>query len=147
MAQTDSSGDPVNRYCLTCGYDLRSLAGPHCPECGREFDPADDTPYRRPRYDARQLIIEVSVVFACAGLAVVLSSAASFVALAAILAWQVYSFRDAFKVLRHEPGRIDHKAWMRPALIAQAILLVLLLPVVGITFVLAVVFILSSGLL
>ena len=27
--------------CLGCGYLLRDLPGLTCPECGREFDPAD----------------------------------------------------------------------------------------------------------
>lgn len=27
--------------CLTCGYSLRGLADPRCPECGRAFDLAD----------------------------------------------------------------------------------------------------------
>lgn len=27
--------------CLSCGYLLRGLAGNVCPECGRQFDPAD----------------------------------------------------------------------------------------------------------
>ena len=26
--------------CLRCGYDLRSLDDPRCPECGAPFDPA-----------------------------------------------------------------------------------------------------------
>jgi len=28
-------------HCLDCGYDLRELPEPRCPECGREFDPKD----------------------------------------------------------------------------------------------------------
>ena len=27
--------------CWTCGYDLRGLISHRCPECGRDFDPAD----------------------------------------------------------------------------------------------------------
>src|SRR5438034_832294 len=27
--------------CLDCNYPLRDLPQPRCPECGREFDPAD----------------------------------------------------------------------------------------------------------
>src|SRR5436309_4826849 len=27
--------------CLGCGYALRGLPTPRCPECGREFDPMD----------------------------------------------------------------------------------------------------------
>jgi len=29
------------RFCLDCGYDLRGAGANRCPECGREFDPAD----------------------------------------------------------------------------------------------------------
>jgi hypothetical protein len=32
---------PDNRFCLDCGYSLRGLLDPRCPECGRVFDPAD----------------------------------------------------------------------------------------------------------
>lgn len=29
--------------CWECGYSLRGLPAPRCPECGRVFDPADET--------------------------------------------------------------------------------------------------------
>src|SRR5881227_2425125 len=29
--------------CWECGYSLRGLLTPRCPECGRPFDPADKT--------------------------------------------------------------------------------------------------------
>ena len=32
---------PDHATCLTCGYHLRELTVPRCPECGRQFDPAD----------------------------------------------------------------------------------------------------------
>ena len=32
--------------CLTCDYDLRGLSENRCPECGREFDPADATTFK-----------------------------------------------------------------------------------------------------
>ena len=33
---------PGGVYCRKCGYDLRAQTAPHrCPECGRNFDPAD----------------------------------------------------------------------------------------------------------
>src|SRR5438045_4421546 len=35
-----SRGHPIG-LCLTCGYALRGLPTPRCPECGREFDPMD----------------------------------------------------------------------------------------------------------
>ncbi len=31
--------------CTGCGYRLRGLPAPLCPECGRSFDPADPTTY------------------------------------------------------------------------------------------------------
>jgi hypothetical protein len=32
---------PPNAHCIGCGYPLRALPEPRCPECGREFDPGD----------------------------------------------------------------------------------------------------------
>ena len=39
---------PLRRYrrrkrglCLKCGYDLRGLTEPRCPECATEFDPSN----------------------------------------------------------------------------------------------------------
>jgi hypothetical protein len=29
----------VSRYCGNCGYDLRGIVNPRCPECGEQFDP------------------------------------------------------------------------------------------------------------
>ncbi len=34
--QLNAAGKPV---CMECGYDLRSVSEPRCPERGREFDP------------------------------------------------------------------------------------------------------------
>lgn len=34
-------------YCKDCRYDLRGLEADRCPECGREFDPADARTYDR----------------------------------------------------------------------------------------------------
>jgi len=34
-------------YCKGCRYDLRGLEADRCPECGREFDPADARTYDR----------------------------------------------------------------------------------------------------
>jgi xanthosine utilization system XapX-like protein len=36
MAWVRSAPHPENR-CTSCGYDLRGLRGPRCPECGRAF--------------------------------------------------------------------------------------------------------------
>jgi hypothetical protein len=32
-------------YCRECGYDLRGLPEPRCPECGNTFDPRDPTTF------------------------------------------------------------------------------------------------------
>ncbi|HSV13785.1 MAG TPA: hypothetical protein VLI90_05970 [Tepidisphaeraceae bacterium] len=36
---------PTTGLCLDCNYSLRDLPTPRCPECGREFDPADKTTF------------------------------------------------------------------------------------------------------
>jgi hypothetical protein len=36
---------PPDAVCLTCGYALRGLPKPVCPECGRAFDPANRLTY------------------------------------------------------------------------------------------------------
>ncbi|MEM6334294.1 MAG: hypothetical protein AAF823_13240 [Planctomycetota bacterium] len=35
----------LERFCLTCGYSLRGLHEPRCPECGAWFDPERPTTY------------------------------------------------------------------------------------------------------
>lgn len=37
---------PNTAVCLGCGYALRGLPRPVCPECGREFDPSDPATFR-----------------------------------------------------------------------------------------------------
>jgi len=39
---------PSDARCLKCGYPLRGLPSPVCPECGCAFDPADPGSYRGP---------------------------------------------------------------------------------------------------
>ena len=39
---------PDSAQCRECGYLLRGLPEPRCPECGRPFDPHDPTTYRDP---------------------------------------------------------------------------------------------------
>ncbi len=44
---------PETAVCLGCGYALRDLPEPRCPECGRAFDPADPRtfgPEPRPKW-------------------------------------------------------------------------------------------------
>lgn len=42
------TGIPEMATCLGCRYRLRGLPKAVCPECGREFDPADADTYRLP---------------------------------------------------------------------------------------------------
>ncbi len=39
---------PEHAQCLGCGYALRGLGRPVCPECGRAFIPSDTTTFRNP---------------------------------------------------------------------------------------------------
>jgi hypothetical protein len=36
-----------SRYCIRCFYPLNQLEGNQCPECGREFDPANPKTYSK----------------------------------------------------------------------------------------------------
>ncbi|UCF34575.1 MAG: hypothetical protein JSV78_04585 [Phycisphaerales bacterium] len=60
---------PKEARCLGCGYMLRDLPEPVCPECGRSFDPADPTTYdpnppgsRRRRWIKRGVVAAVIVL-------------------------------------------------------------------------------------
>ena len=53
-----SEGEPpsvpqdFHGFCPRCHYNLRGLAEPRCPECGRGFDPSDPRTYSfTPRSD------------------------------------------------------------------------------------------------
>jgi len=41
MTPTATAHDAPAGLCWECGYPLQGLPTPRCPECGREFDPAD----------------------------------------------------------------------------------------------------------
>lgn len=58
--------------CLTCGYLLRGLPEPVCPECAREFDPADPTTYDAdpPGRRRRRWLIRGAVAVAMLAIAV-----------------------------------------------------------------------------
>ena len=51
-AEVDTAGpvprDPDGRSCVNCGYDLRGLVRPRCPECGLTFDADQPAPPRIP---------------------------------------------------------------------------------------------------
>ncbi|MFN0131148.1 MAG: hypothetical protein ACKVW3_01230 [Phycisphaerales bacterium] len=52
-------------FCRDCTYDLRSLAEPRCPECGRVFDPTDPRTFAlRPRTVASRWPFAVGLVAA-----------------------------------------------------------------------------------
>ncbi len=46
---TESVAPPDDAYCLACGYALRGLPEPRCPECGKGFDPIDAQTFVRGR--------------------------------------------------------------------------------------------------
>lgn len=46
---------PLNARCQGCGYLLRDLPEPRCPECGRTFDPADRSSMNLPQYRPRSV--------------------------------------------------------------------------------------------
>jgi hypothetical protein len=41
MGEQSSTSKTTDAFCLGCGYSLRELTDPRCPECGRGFDPDD----------------------------------------------------------------------------------------------------------
>ncbi|MGE0480990.1 MAG: hypothetical protein AB7Q17_11015 [Phycisphaerae bacterium] len=61
---------PEHARCRGCGYLLRGLAAPICPECGRKFDPADATTYQlRGRRRYGRIVLLLSALAAIGGLA------------------------------------------------------------------------------
>ncbi len=58
---------PNDSQCLGCGYKLRELQEPVCPECARAFDPDDPTTYnvdpvRRRKRLIKRIVITVVVL-------------------------------------------------------------------------------------
>ncbi len=49
MQDTAESPSPLpdDAICLGCGYRLKALSEPRCPECGRGFSPVDNRTYTR----------------------------------------------------------------------------------------------------
>lgn len=60
---------PEHARCRGCGYLLRGLMAPLCPECGRTFDPVDESTYALgPRRPLRRFVAWVGVLMAIGGL-------------------------------------------------------------------------------
>jgi len=60
---------PPDARCRSCGYLLRELDRPICPECAREFDPSDPSTYiDDPRRRRRHRIIALVVLLVVVGL-------------------------------------------------------------------------------
>ena len=87
-------------YCRHCGYDLRSLPTSRCPECGRNFDPANPRTYRKqpyrswPRYAKR----------AAMGVGAILLVGVVLAAIWGWFYWGWYSERQALIALRLDPN-------------------------------------------
>ena len=57
-------------FCHGCGYALIGLPGNRCPECGRDFDPANPHTFlTHPRRVALRRIIRIVLVLLCLALA------------------------------------------------------------------------------
>ncbi|MEM0915086.1 MAG: hypothetical protein AAGK09_10820 [Planctomycetota bacterium] len=71
----------ADRYCLDCGYNLRGLHEPRCPECGSWFDPERPSTYYakgdvsqellRQDKTIRTALIAVLIVLTVAGLPII----------------------------------------------------------------------------
>ncbi|MCH7702587.1 MAG: hypothetical protein IID37_12960 [Planctomycetes bacterium] len=62
---------PESAQCRSCGYRLRDLPDPVCPECGRGFDPGDSKTYiadpdrrRRRRWLGRLSVVAAIILLA-----------------------------------------------------------------------------------
>ena len=66
---------PEQARCLTCGYLLRELDDPVCPECARRFDPEDKKTYNAdPRKRKRRRLIMLAIILLLIGVGLTLWS-------------------------------------------------------------------------
>ena len=80
-------------FCRGCGYALIGLPSNRCPECGREFDPANPRTFlARPRRVVLRRIIKIVLVLFC--LSLPLDGYVGY------LAWQVHQEAQAIEFLQ-----------------------------------------------
>ena len=81
-----------NMFCRSCGYALIGLPANRCPECGRDFDPADPKTFlARPRRTVLRRIVKVVLVLFCLTL-----PADAYLG---YLDWQVHREKEAIQFL------------------------------------------------
>ena len=123
--------------CLGCGYALRGLAEPRCPECGRTFDPNDPMTMRVPGVSRRKppkpvpfaaALIVVAVVVALVT-TVGLHSPSGEVTVIGLLGWfgvfvfwQVRNHREGAAAERGEPLPNDGPRHWRKIVLAVFVL-------------------------
>ena len=101
--------------CLTCGYLLRNLPAPTCPECGREFDPSDPESYDpEPRQNKRRKWIRRGVVVA--GVVVLLIAFAPRRIMQSSITFTCAQCQEASTVFRFEPRPPDWIGIRYPAM-------------------------------
>ena len=97
------------RYCRGCGYNLRDLPAPRCPECSRPFDPLDlRTTRSAPLKHWSRPVRRALLVTLC----ILLIPAASW----AWLYWGWYSEQQAVAALKPEAGNVKIESlspWLR----------------------------------
>ena len=97
---------PHEARCLTCGYLLRDLPAPTCPECGRDFDPNDPKSYdAEPLRNKRRKWVRRGVVVA--GIVVLLIAFAPHRIMQSSITFTCAQCQEANTVYRFEPRPPD----------------------------------------
>src|ERR1035441_3994288 len=96
--KTSSDTFACHMFCRGCGYALIGLPGHRCPECGRDFDPANPRTFlAHPRRSIMALIPKIAVVF----VGLTLATACSYFG---NLAWQAHQESKAVQFLEANLG-------------------------------------------